>query len=169
MTFRWCGTSLTVIRDRYDAKVYSDSNLLHQIKTKLIEAGFDVIKKRAWKDGHMVADHVQYIRQRAGNWCLWHHSYAIRDLYPDWNNEGEVYLKGYDPEPHAELNHLLTYMKGPRKDMVFYCSRTDEGWSTNHPEVGIVPFEGDGTLYQVRPDPWSLPTKQEAHFSSPKG
>jgi glutaredoxin len=35
---------------------------LHFIKKWLNERGFELIKKRAWKDGHMLDDKQQYVR-----------------------------------------------------------------------------------------------------------
>lgn len=41
-----------------------ESTLLYHIKQRLNAAGLDLIKKRMWKDGHMVDDLQQYIRSR---------------------------------------------------------------------------------------------------------
>lgn len=39
-----------------------DSLLLYKIKNLLNKAGANLIKKRMWKDGHLVSDYAQYIR-----------------------------------------------------------------------------------------------------------
>jgi hypothetical protein len=41
-----------------------ESRLLHHIKVQLNNQGFDLIKKRMWKDGHLMDDLQQYIRAR---------------------------------------------------------------------------------------------------------
>lgn len=41
-----------------------ESLLLYHVKTMLLRMGYDVIKKRMWKDGHLVDDSRQYVRTR---------------------------------------------------------------------------------------------------------
>jgi hypothetical protein len=41
-----------------------ESRLLHHVKKILNERGYDLIKKRMWKDGHLVDDMQQYLRTR---------------------------------------------------------------------------------------------------------
>jgi hypothetical protein len=96
------GGVLIVTREDTDKK-YSgthlgkgESNLLYDLKKLLNSQGYDLIKKRMWKDGHMVDDIQQYLRTRkkgAGK--------ADIQIYnPNWNikgandyfNEGEVVL-----------------------------------------------------------------------------
>ncbi len=79
-----------------DRRFRTESNLLHAIKMKLQEMGYDVIKKRMSKDGHMVSDYCQYIRSRLTTdkrfFGIWDDQYAIRMLHEDWNKEGAVSL-----------------------------------------------------------------------------
>lgn len=83
---------LTVSRDGGE-KVYSESRLLHLIKKALNDQGHDVIKKRMWKDGHMMGgDETQYLRERKWKWCAFDGEYALRLLYTDYNNEDSVTL-----------------------------------------------------------------------------
>ena len=84
--------SITV--ERGDSpKVYSESLLLHKIKTELIAQGHDVIKKRMWRDGHIMGgDETQYIRERKWNWCAFDNAYAIRLLHTDYNTRESVSL-----------------------------------------------------------------------------
>lgn len=42
----------------------AESRLLYHVKNKLNAQGHDLIKKRAWKDGHLVDDHMLYLRSR---------------------------------------------------------------------------------------------------------
>lgn len=84
-----------VTKEDGDVRYYNDSRLFYAIKKKLISMGFDVIKKRMWRDGHLVSDHQQYIRSRnykhpKAFWMYWG-SEAIRSAYEDFN-QGEVTL-----------------------------------------------------------------------------
>jgi hypothetical protein len=93
---------LIVKREPTDSKYYGnangagESNLLHTIKTELNKQGYDLIKKRMWKDGHLVDDMQQYLRTRkkgAGKADIYIYSgfWNIRGANEDFNN-GEVVL-----------------------------------------------------------------------------
>lgn len=70
-----------------------ESNFLHNVKKELRAQGWDVIKKRMWKDGHMVDEHQHYIRDRQHTFAIWWTSYALRDSAEDFNKEGSVTLQ----------------------------------------------------------------------------
>jgi len=75
----------------------AESWFLHRVKQELIKQGFDVIKKRMWKDGHMVSDDQQYIRSRSGlktpeEFAIYNENYAIYDAGEEFNRSGEMYL-----------------------------------------------------------------------------
>jgi hypothetical protein len=100
ITFK--GNTLTVIREENDPKYYGtvngagESKLLHAIKQQLNKQGYDLIKKRMWKDGHLVDDLQQYLRTRAkgkGNADIYIYSpfWALRGANEDFN-KGEVNL-----------------------------------------------------------------------------
>ena len=61
---------IEVFREKGDKAYYGvmnaagESNLFYAIKNKLNSQGYDLIKKRMYKDGHMVADMQQYLRTR---------------------------------------------------------------------------------------------------------
>ncbi len=63
-------THIMVFREKGDKAFYGvmnaagESNLFHAIKKHLNAKGFDLIKKRMHKDGHMVSELQQYIRTR---------------------------------------------------------------------------------------------------------
>ncbi len=88
---------LRVIREDTDRKYYGavnaagESRLLYTIVQKMKKLGMDVIKKRMWKDGHLVADMQQYIRTRNGAECWWNGHWQINGLDEDFNN-GEAVL-----------------------------------------------------------------------------
>ena len=43
----------------------AESRLLHHVQKTLNQRGYDLIKKRMWKDGHMVGtEYTQYLRSR---------------------------------------------------------------------------------------------------------
>ena len=93
-------TACIVTREKGDKKFYGiknakgESNLFHQIKLKLIEQGHKVIKKRMWKDGHMVSDMQQYLRTVKGyepSFQIWNSNWNINGAEGDYNN-GEVIL-----------------------------------------------------------------------------
>ena len=91
---------LSVIREDNDPKYYGnldgESKLLHAIKIELNKQGYDLIKKRMYKDGHLVDDSQQYLRTRkkgAGKADIYIYSgfWALRGANEDFNN-GEVIL-----------------------------------------------------------------------------
>lgn len=62
-----------------------ESRLLYHVKKILNERGYDLIKKRMWKDGHLMDNMQQYLRSRkpSGN--------GTHDIYiynPNWIVEG---------------------------------------------------------------------------------
>ena len=74
-----------------------ESNLLYAIKNELNKQGYDLIKKRMWKDGHMVDDMQQYLRTRkkgAGkaDIAIYNTHWAIKGAEEYLNKWGEVDL-----------------------------------------------------------------------------
>lgn len=78
----------------------AESTFLYRALQELKKQGHDVIKKRMWKDGHMVSDSQQYIRTRKymstsedtpGEFAIWSNVYALVDLGEEFNKlkEGE--------------------------------------------------------------------------------
>jgi DUF1009 family protein len=88
-------TTIVVIKEDVDKKIYSDSTLLRHVARKLNEQGFDVIKKLAYKDGNMVSDDMSYIRSRKYKskdaFCAYYALHNIRCAYKDFN-DGELIL-----------------------------------------------------------------------------
>jgi hypothetical protein len=102
MKLEFKGNTLHVTREENDPKYYGDHNgkgeshLLHAIKNELNKQGYDLIKKRMGKDGHLVDDLQQYLRTRkkgAGIADIYIYSgfWALRGANEDFNN-GEVSL-----------------------------------------------------------------------------
>lgn len=87
--------TLEVTREPGDKAIYSDSALLYRIKTELNKFGFDFIKKRMAKDGHLADESQQYIRSRKPgkheSAAFWWANYAIYPAYRDYN-DGRVTL-----------------------------------------------------------------------------
>lgn len=103
MKLEFDGNSLIVTREETDPKYYGtvnakgESNLLHAIKTELNKQGYDLIKKRMWKDGHMVHDCQQYLRTRkkgAGkaDLYIYNSGFQIRGANERYNEDGKVVL-----------------------------------------------------------------------------
>ena len=94
MKIELVGTNvLRVVRETNDPKFYGayhaagESNFLYFLKKELNKrfpkAHF--IKKRMWKDGHLVDDLQQYIRTKDGNIMISNGYWAIRGIEEDWN------------------------------------------------------------------------------------
>lgn len=102
MKLEFKNNCLTVTREENDPKYYGtqngagESKLFHAIKNELNKQGYDLIKKRMWKDGHLVDDMQQYLRTRkkgAGkaDIYIYNNYWAIKGANEDFNN-GEVEL-----------------------------------------------------------------------------
>lgn len=85
-----------VSREKGDPCFYSDSILMHHMKKELIGQGYDLIKKRMWKDGHLVDERQQYLRSRnvrEKNFIMiWWPHYSTHNAFPDFNS-GEYKVK----------------------------------------------------------------------------
>lgn len=100
------GNTLTVTKEEHDPKIKrqdyqaaGESHLLHHIKTTLNKAaGVDfLVKKRMWKDGHLMDDSQQYIKTaRKGadvpHIYLFNNSWAMYGLDQAWHEAGECDL-----------------------------------------------------------------------------
>jgi len=89
-----------VTREKGDPKIYGvknaagESRLLYLIQKELNKQGFDVIKKRMCKDGHLVDEMQQYIRTRQGeepSFAIYNSKWAISGAEEDFN-EGHCRL-----------------------------------------------------------------------------
>lgn len=75
----------------------AESHFLHHVKQALVKQGYDVIKKRMHRDGHMVDEFQQYLRERTvrkGKRCLTlrNGSWALYDAGERFNEDGRVEL-----------------------------------------------------------------------------
>lgn len=75
----------------------AESTFLYHVLQALKLQGYDVIKKRMWKDGHMVSMTQQYIRTRSGlskhtDFAIFNDQYAICDAGLEFNKQGEYTL-----------------------------------------------------------------------------
>ena len=101
--------SLTVIREENDPKFYGiqnaagESALFHYLKKELNrQMGLDMIKKRMHKDGHLMDDMQQYLRERKTHKnpkndtkrciCIYNHKWAVNGAEKDYN-AGKVVLR----------------------------------------------------------------------------
>jgi hypothetical protein len=75
-----------------------ESRLLHHIKNILNRQGYNLIKKRMWKDGHLMDDMQQYLRTKkpTGNpnkdIYIWNSMWAINGADFYLKRDGEVTL-----------------------------------------------------------------------------
>jgi hypothetical protein len=74
----------------------AESTFLYHVKQELIKQGIDCIKKRMWKDGHLVDDNQQYIRDRKGEWCIYNDGWQVFDAGERFNQTGVVILRYED-------------------------------------------------------------------------
>ena len=98
-----CGC-VTFYRDEGDPRFHGirfakGEHALFRFVAKWLNArGFDVIKKRAQLDGHLIGDRYQpYLRcakprQGVPHVMVWSGFYALRGANEDWNREGQVSL-----------------------------------------------------------------------------
>ena len=102
MRFELSDHTITAIRENGDPKFYGvknaagESRLLYQIKVLLNNNGFDLIKKRMWKDGHLVDAYQQYLRVRhdrtdTPHVAIFSSFFAIHGAEEEWN-KGKVTL-----------------------------------------------------------------------------
>ena len=73
----------------------AESTFLYRVKAELATQGFDVIKKRMYKDGHLVDDTQQYIRTRStgpDSFAIYNPNYAIFDAGLEFNRTGQINL-----------------------------------------------------------------------------
>lgn len=97
-------TALTVEREAGDPRFYGvrnaagESAFLYWLKSILNKNyGFDLIKKRMWKDGHLVSEMQQYLRtrnpkSRFPKVAFWNDHWQIRGLEEDFNR-GKAVLR----------------------------------------------------------------------------
>lgn len=68
-----------------------ESRLLYHVKQHLNKLGFDFIKKRMHKDGHMVSELQQYLRSRTTPFVtIWFGNWAIEGADEVLNRDGKV-------------------------------------------------------------------------------
>jgi hypothetical protein len=90
-----------VEREQGDPKKFYDgswgsgeSRLLYHLQKELNKMGYDFVKKRMWKDGHMVDADQLYLRERKknGERCLaiFNSRWAIAGANEDYNRYGAV-------------------------------------------------------------------------------
>lgn len=69
-----------------------DSRFLYHVKKALIRLGYDCIKKRAWRDGHLVDDYMQYIRDRKKRWFVYDPGRDARSIAEIFDRDGKATL-----------------------------------------------------------------------------
>lgn len=85
MEAKLSGNSLEV---KSSEKFKNESAVWFALKNLLNSKGLDVVKKQAWKDGHLVSEGVYYLRDRKWKFYIFDDLYQIRNIGQDLNNEG---------------------------------------------------------------------------------
>ncbi len=90
----WDGPGLLIVtRDPGVKGPWKESTFFYHLAHRLNEMGFDVIRKRMWRDGHLTASFRQYVRSRDWEWCVCDDNYMLRDVCADFRKDGEVALR----------------------------------------------------------------------------
>lgn len=122
MKFQISGSVLTVIKESTDKKYYGtrnaagESNFLYDLKKQLSSKGFDLVKKRMWKDGHLVDDMQQYLKtpkksSKAPHIYLYGGFWTARGLNDDFNNGSVDISIEYDIyESQPNCKELMTQL-----------------------------------------------------------
>ena len=97
MKYEIKGSNFKVIREPDEPKIYKETEFWYKLKKVLIANGYDVIKKVMSKDGHLYGGNTYpyYIRGRKINDetpMIYDGDYALRFVYENFNNKGEVHL-----------------------------------------------------------------------------
>lgn len=99
MTVEWEKGDPKKFREGWNGEQSGESALLYWLKGILNREphNLDLIKKRMWKDGHMMDNEQQYLRTREIRkdrpyMMIWNGSYQIMGLDSYWNEDGEVTL-----------------------------------------------------------------------------
>ena len=76
--------------DPCELEAKGESRLLYYLKNWLNANGWDLIKKRMWRDGHLMDDMQQYLRSRKGGAVMiYNNRWAIEGIERPWN-DGEL-------------------------------------------------------------------------------
>lgn len=88
------GGIVTVVREAKDRKYGKNESLFFYDLKKAIKEqhNVDVVKKLAYKDGHLLDNLQYYIRERKGEWCILDNQHALRSCSEVYSKEGEVKL-----------------------------------------------------------------------------
>jgi hypothetical protein len=95
----WCTVTKELSDPRFTRGGWScgaESTFLYHVKRELQRMGYDVIKKRMWKDGNLVDDTQQYVRSRnidcPDAFAIYNDAYAIFDLGERFNERESIDL-----------------------------------------------------------------------------
>lgn len=93
------GRSMVLTREKSDKRPSSDSHLLYTLKKVLnLKPGYDLVKVRMWKDGHLTNDTQQYLRSRrltpgTEHVMIYHERYMVENAAKEFWSRGSVMLK----------------------------------------------------------------------------
>jgi hypothetical protein len=76
----------------------AESQLLYRIKGILNKRGYELIKKRMWRDGHLMDDNQLYLRTKkpsgkpSKDIYIYNSNWAVEGAEVDFNKKGETVL-----------------------------------------------------------------------------
>ena len=131
MIFKIDGATLVIEREEDDPKFYGgESRLFYRIKNNLNSMGFDLIKKRMWKDGHMVDDLQQYLRTRSchsksPHIYIYNNNWALFGAEEEWNKGSVRLALGFDiwekqPDARERVGTMLPRYRAPKPRMHYW-------------------------------------------------
>ena len=68
----------------------TETEFYHRLKKELQKQGHNVIKKLAYKDGHLLDQYQYYIREQKWKFCVYDSQYALRLIHKPFNNWEEI-------------------------------------------------------------------------------
>jgi len=93
MIVKFDGNECIITKEKGDRRytrgyAEAESGFLYTLLQHIKKMGHDVIKKRMWKDGHMVDETHQYIRTRKieKGFAIWNNCYAFYDAGEKFNS-----------------------------------------------------------------------------------
>lgn len=94
MILRFDQGGLTVTREASDKRIPKESTFYYYVVQQLRNQGYDVVRQVPSKDGHLTGAPF-YIRERKGEWALFHNEYAIVSAHEEFNKRRSIRLTKY--------------------------------------------------------------------------
>ncbi len=97
---------VTKVKRNGGPKIYKESTFWNHVRNVLRKQGYDVIETNAEREGLMWADkYTHMVTMRNRSWALFHNSYAIRNVYEQYNRDGEIDLSIVHAGDEGEIHY----------------------------------------------------------------